>query len=175
MEIRCTHAWCWASPTAFGMSSSHSVDMPQSVTRIVDQAGHCWLSDRWHSARYGHRLRRKCVRNQRRRQPTHRPAQSMPISRGARRPRDPYSNGMMRSRATHPTPRARVASGVARDGVPLSRRDETSFPRVRSIARIPRLGIAAVPLSWICRDVGLPAVPGAQRRSRRVRTRSHDV
>ena len=60
---------------------------------------------------------------------------------------------------THPTPRARVASGVARDGAPLSRRDETSFPRVRSIARIPRLGVAAEPLSWVCRYAGLPMYP----------------
>ena len=97
----------------------------------------------------------------------------LPNSRGEQLPRDPLYERYDEIRVSLPTQlrRARVASGVARDGVPLSRRDETSFPRVRPIARIPRLGVAAATVSWVCRCAGLPAVPDAGRSSRWVHTR----
>jgi hypothetical protein len=92
-----------------------------------------------------------------------RPAQSCQIRAASNCHETPCTNGMMRSECRDPhNQRARVASGVARDGVPLSRRDETSFPRVRSIARIPRLGVAAATLSWVCRYADLPLVPDAR-------------
>ena len=95
--------------------------------------------------------------------------------RRSRCPRGLSPNGIMTSTCRNPhTPRARVASGVARGGVPISRRDEASFPRVRPIARTPRLGVAAEPVSWVRRYADLPVVPGSGSGTT-VRTPPHNV
>ena len=65
--------------------------------------------------------------------------------------------------------------GVARHGLPLSRRDETPVSPVRPIARVSRLGVAATTLSPVCRYPALSSLPDSRRSRRWICTASRHL